>query len=214
MFSVVLPTIWSPNIEDIDIFINKLQNCDLVDEIILINNAPQKYSGRYSDLSKIRELKYDNIYVNPAWNVGVYQSKNELLCILNDDVDFNLDVFGFIKEELERPDVKIIGVSKSSYYRESDGDFNLEKVEVRNRGWACIMFFKKKNWIIIPSDLKIYFGDDYLIKNLEGFVWKIEGLKIKSDVGVSVNSNPQLNYIIEQDTKNSLIYGLPWSSDY
>jgi len=214
MFSVILPTIWSPKIEDIDGFINKLQNCDLVDEIILINNAPQKYSGRYSDLSKIRELKYDNIYVNPAWNVGVYQSKNELVCILNDDVDFNLDVFEFIKEQLDRDDVKIIGASKSSYHRESDGDFNLEKVEVRNRGWACIMFFKKKNWIIIPSDLKIYFGDDYLIKNLEGFVWKIEGLKIKSDVGVSVNSNPQLNYIIEQDTKNSLIYGLPWSSDY
>jgi len=214
MFSVILPTIWSPKIEDIDGFINKLQNCDLVDEIILINNAPQKYSGRYSDLSKIRELKYDNIYVNPAWNVGVYQSKNELVCILNDDVDFNLDVFVFVKDQLEREDVKIVGVSKSSYYRESDGDFNLEKVEVRNRGWACVMFLKKKNWTIIPPDLKIYFGDDYLIKNLEGFVWKIEGLKIKSDVGVSVNSNPQLNYIIEQDTKNSLIYGLPWSSDY
>ena len=214
MFSVVLPTIWSPKIEDIDSLINKLQNCDLVDEIILINNAPQKYSERYSDLSKIRELKYDNIYVNSAWNVGVYQSKNELLCILNDDVDFNLDVFGFIKEELERPDVKIIGVSKSSYYRESDGDFNLEKVEVRNRGWACVMFLKKKNWVIIPSDLKIYFGDDYLIKNLEGFVWKIEGLKIKSDISVSTNSNPHLNYIIEQDTKNYLIYGLNWSSDY
>jgi hypothetical protein len=213
MFSVVLPTIWSPKIEDIDGFINKLQNCDLVDEIILINNAPQKYSGRYSVLSKIRELKYDNIYVNPAWNVGVYQSKNELVCILNDDVDFNLDVFGFMKEQLDRDDVKIIGASKSSYHRESDGDFNLEKVKVRNSGWACIMFFKKKNWTIIPSDLKIYFGDDYLIKKLEGFVWKIEGLKIKSDVGVSINSNPHLNSIIEQDTKNSLIYGLPWSSD-
>jgi len=213
MFSVFLPTIWSSNIEDIDIFINKLQNCDLVDEIILINNAPQKYSGRYSDLSKIRELKYDNIYVNPAWNVGVYQSKNELVCILNDDVDFNLDVFEFIKEQLDRDDVKIIGASKSSYHRESDGDFYLEKVKVRNSGWACIMFFKKKNWTIIPSDLKIYFGDDYLIKKLEGFVWKIEGLKIKSDVGVSINSNPHLNSIIEQDTKNSLIYGLPWSSD-
>ena len=214
MFSVILPTIWSPNIEDIDGFINKLQNCDLVDEIILINNAPQKYSGRYSVLSKIRELKYDNIYVNPAWNVGVYQSKNELVCILNDDVDFNLDVFGFMKEQLDRDDVKIIGASKSSYHRDSDGDFYLEKVEVRNSGWGCIMFLKKKNWAIIPSDLKIYFGDDYLIKKLEGFVWKIEGLKIKSDVGVSINSNPHLNYIIEQDTKNSLIYGLPWSSDY
>ena len=213
MFSVILPTIWSPNIEDIDGFINKLQNCDLVDEIILINNAPQKYSGRYSVLSKIRELKYDNIYVNPAWNVGVYQSKNELVCILNDDVDFNLDVFGFMKEQLDRDDVKIIGASKSSYHRDSDGDFYLEKVEVRNSGWGCIMFLKKKNWAIIPSDLKIYFGDDYLIKKLEGFVWKIEGLKIKSDVGVSINSNPHLNYIIEQDTKNSLIYGLPWSSD-
>ena len=63
MFSVVLPTIWSPKIEDIDTFIKKLQNCDLVDEIILINNAPQKYSGRYSNLSKIRASSFALISV-------------------------------------------------------------------------------------------------------------------------------------------------------
>jgi hypothetical protein len=214
MFSVVIPTIWSPNIESIDSIIENLSQIPIISEIIIINNKPQIYSDRYSNNSKVKELKYDNIYVNQSWNVGVSKSTNESICLMNDDIQFNTDVFNYINVQLNSENIKIIGVSKSSYYKDSDTEFYLEKISIRNRGWGCLIFVKKSFYTQIPDDLKIHFGDDYLIKQLEGYVWRLEGLKITSEISTSVNSDPEFHKIIEEDNINSLKYGLPWSSDY
>lgn len=214
MFSVIIPTIWSPAIEKIDDLIQNLNSSHLVSEIILINNNPTKYSNRYRILSKVRELQFNNIYVNPAWNIGVEFSLNEFIALMNDDIHFNTEVFDFINDKLKEDDIRIIGVSKSSYSREEDSDFYLQKISVRNRGWGCLIFLKKSFYTPIPADLKIHFGDDYLIQQMSGYVWKLEGLKISSPISVSVSSNPELERIIFEDNQNSLKYNLPWSNDY
>jgi hypothetical protein len=213
MFSVIIPTIWSPPINKIDELINKITECDKVTEIILINNNPSKYSYRYSD-SKVKELRYNNIYVNQSWNVGVYQSKSDLICIMNDDIDFNVDIFNFVEDSLKNPNIGIIGVSKDCYNLENDQEFLVEKITTRNRGWGCLMFLRKDSYNWIPNDLKIHFGDDYLIKQLTDKVYRIRGLKIDSIISTSINSDVDFNKIIEQDNINSLKYNLPWSSDY
>lgn len=212
MFSVIIPTIWSPPIGKIDNLINKLINCQNIKEIILINNNPSKYSFRYTD-DKVKELRYNNIYVNQSWNVGVYQSSSDLLCIMNDDIDFNLNIFEFINNFLN-DNIGIIGVSKSCYDLEQDLEFQVEKIQTRNRGWGCLMFLRKESYTWIPNDLKIHFGDDYLIKQLQDKVYRISGLKIDSIISTSINSDPEFNKIIEQDNINSLKYDLPWSIDY
>jgi len=214
MFSVIIPTIWSPPIDKIDDLINKLITCQNIEEIILINNNPSKYSFRYTDY-KVRELRYNNIYVNQSWNVGVYQSKSDLLCIMNDDIDFNLDVFKFIENSFNSDsNIGILGVSKSCYSLDQDQEYQLEKIQIRNKGWGCLMFIRKELYTWIPNDLKIHFGDDYLIKQLQDKVYRINGLKIDSIISTSINSDPEFNKIIEQDNINSLKYELPWSSDY
>jgi hypothetical protein len=196
MFSVIIPTIWSPPIDKIDDLVNKLIACQNIEEIILINNNPSKYSFRYTD-DKVRELRYNNIYVNQSWNVGTYQSKSDLLCIMNDDIDFNLDIFEFIKNSLNGDsNIGIIGVSKSCYSLEQDQEYQLEKIQTRNRGWGCLMFLRKDSYTWIPNDLKIHFGDDYLIKQLQDRVYRINGLKIDSIISTSLK------------------YELPWSNDY
>jgi hypothetical protein len=214
MFSIVIPTIWVPDISNVDSLINKLSQCELISEIILINNNPQKYQNRYHSNLKIKELKYNNIYVNPSWNVGVYQSNNEFVCLLSDDVDFNMNIFDFIHNAFKSEDVKICGASKSSYTLQNDHEFSLQKVTIRNRGWGCIIFVKKSAYTWIPNDLKIHFGDDYLIKQLVGYVWKFEGLKITSRISTSIDSNPEFEKIIQEDNRNSIKYDLPWSNDY
>lgn len=214
MFSVIIPTIWSPPIDKIDDLINKLITCQNIEEIILINNNPSKYSFRYTDY-KVRELRYNNIYVNQSWNVGVYQSKSDLLCIMNDDIDFNLDVFEFIENSFNSDsNIGILGVSKSCYSLDQDQEYQLEKIQTRNKGWGCLIFIRKELYTWIPNDLKIHFGDDYLIKQLQDRVYRINGLKINSIISTSINSDPEFNKIIEQDNINSLKYELPWSSDY
>ncbi len=214
MFSVIIPTIWTPPIDKIDDLINKLITCQNIKEIILINNNPLKYSFRYTDY-KVRELRYNNIYVNQSWNVGVYQSNSDLLCIMNDDINFNLDIFEFIKNSFNNNyNIGIIGVSKSCYSLDQDQEYQLEKIQIRNKGWGCLMFIRKELYTWIPNDLKIHFGDDYLIKQLQDKVYRINGLKIDSIISTSINSDPEFNKIIEQDNINSLKYELPWSSDY
>ena len=202
MFSVIIPTIWSPPIDKIDDLINKLITCQNIEEIILINNNPSKYSFRYTDY-KVRELRYNNIYVNQSWNVGVYQSKSDLLCIMNDDIDFNLDVFKFIENSFNSDsNIGILGVSKSCYSLDQDQEYQLEKIQIRNKGWGCLMFIRKELYTWIPNDLKIHFGDDYLIKQLQDRVYRINGLKINSIISTSINSDPEFNKIIEGYNKN------------
>ena len=131
MFTVVIPTIWSPPIDFIDKNIESLSNNDLVKNIILINNKLDKNKGRYSDNSKVIELNFDNIYVNQSWNLGVEMSTTDNVCLMNDDVVFNTDIFKFIKYSFESSnDVKLVGVCKSSYSLENDGEFLLEKISL------------------------------------------------------------------------------------
>ena len=35
---------------------------------------------------------------------------------------------------------------------------------VRDWGWGCLIMFDKKDWIDIPDDIKIWYGDDYIFK--------------------------------------------------
>ena len=215
MFSVIIPTIWSPSIESIDKLIDNLSICNDITEIIIINNNISKYIDRYNKNEKVKEFGFNNIYVNQSWNFGSLNCSSEYICLMNDDIDFNTDIFKFMKKSFSENDcVKLVGVSKSSYTLLEDQEYKLESVIIRNRGWGCLIFIRKGDYTPIPNDLKIHFGDDYLIKKLNGFVWKIEGLKITSEISTSVNSNPEFLNIIEQDNHNSIKYELPWSNDY
>jgi hypothetical protein len=214
MFSVIIPTIWSPKTQRIDHLIETVASHNLVGEVILINNAPNKYSERYVHLPKVREyLQSENLFVNASWNMAVELSNFEHLCIVSDDIHFNNSVFDFVNSQLQRPDVKLIGMAKSCYTLESDLQFSLEPIQVRNAGWGCMVFLSKSNWQPIPSDLKIYFGDDYLIKHLTGGVHRLHGLKIEATFGTSHVKNPVLEQVVAEDTKNSVKYNLPWSND-
>ena len=74
MFSVIIPTMWrSMRLLGM---LHRLYNSDDVDEIILIDNDKD---SRFSfENKKIKILEQDeNIFVNPAWNLGVKEAKNE-----------------------------------------------------------------------------------------------------------------------------------------
>lgn len=215
MFDIVIPTIWSPSIDFIDNNLKLLSDCKLVNKIILINNKPEIHKDRYIDNTKIEEMCFDNIYVNASWNIGVKNSTSDYVCILNDDLSFNPNVFYFLENSFRNiEDMKIIGICKSSFNLQTDSNYSLEKISVRNRGWGCLIFVKRNEYTYIPQDLRIHFGDDYLIKRLEGFVWKLSGMKVISEISTSINSDEKFLEIIQQDNINSLKYGLPWSSDF
>jgi hypothetical protein len=95
-----------------------------------------------------------------------------------------------------------------------DGDetYSLSKVDMRNKYWSTLIFVKRDKYPWIPEDFKVYFGDDYLIKELQGYIWKINGLKVR--ITDSLFHNMNIDGIISSDTNNSYKYNLPLSYDY
>lgn len=193
MFSVIIPTLWMS--EKTPELLRRLNGCPDVGEIILIDNRP---SARPSlGLDKLRVLNQNrNIYVNPAWNLGVMEAKNENLCVCNDDVLFNMEIFSFMEKNLRG----IIGQWTDNYYLKKDGEYKVEPISGRPSGWGCLMFVKKSDWVDIPDNLLIACGDDFLIKNIRES-YKLTGLRI--DTKMSTTSlRPEFNTIQENDIIN------------
>lgn len=217
LFTIVIPTIWSS--DKIYESVKKLNESYAVGEIIIINNKPEACKRKLEGEKIIEIVPGDNIFVNPAWNLGVKNASYSKICLLNDDVILEDMALHYMTLKLEEKNVGVVGLAKSCYnlsdahidYRQRP--FYLEQISIRNRGYGCAIFIKKENWVEIPSDLKIWFGDDYLIKKHEGKVFRLHGPKVWADMSQSVES-PEVQQIIQSDIQASLRYQLPWSNDY
>jgi hypothetical protein len=165
-YSVIIPTLWKSN--RIHKLLWDLIKCDYVDEIILIDNAG-KFFEHYEALDKVKLVQVEeNIYVNPAWNLGIKIAKNDLVALINDDINFDTNVFGVIDEKI-LDTFGIIGMGEDNYKEqmdESKGPYlDVWKPGVNDWGWGCMILLDKKNWIDIPDNIKIWYGDN-LIKDV------------------------------------------------
>lgn len=186
MFSVILPTIWKS--ERIFNLLSKLNDHPLVDEIILIDNSKLFAEKIKEPSKKIRLITPEvNLYVNPSWNLGVKEAKNNLICFLNDDIDFNFSVFDYIVTVEDQ--LGLIGQHKDSYSSGNSVDdaqsFSLVETYSREWGWGCLVFGKKENWIDIPDQLKIWCGDDYIFNKTTQKKFYISGISIKTEMSTS-----------------------------
>lgn len=166
-FTVVVPTMWryAPFLQ----FLADLTKFELVDEIIIIDNdtdrTPDSFVLRHP---KIRKVSFEeNIFVNPAWNHGVEWASNDLVCIMNDDLIFDLRTFYRVRNLLSR-EFNLIGMISSDPLHNqpllTDGSIVLRKWDnsFSTFGFGQLMFVHRKEWIPIPDSLKLYYGDDWI----------------------------------------------------
>ncbi len=193
MFSVVIPTMWrSMRLLGM---LHRLYNSDHVDEIIIIDNDKD---SRFSfDNKKIKLLEQDeNIFVNPAWNLGVNECKNENICILNDDVTFNVDeVFSSATQVLSDHPSSCLGVHPLSY-KEYNDSIKVAEGSAIGQGWGCCIFLNKENWVEIPDQIKIWFGDNWIVNNHEKCF--SAAFKIFTEMSTT-SSMDSLNNVIKKD---------------
>lgn len=160
--SVVIPTLWL-----VDFFINNLESIHrspLVEEIIIISNANNAPNLSYLPKVKILQMP-TNIGVNPAWNLGVKQANNEDILILNDDFTFDLN---FLTEVIKFKDqYAMLAINRDK------SEKNLVDVTKRPDGFGCAFYVNRKHYVVIPDNIKIYFGDDWLFENC-----RIKNLKL------------------------------------
>ena len=160
-FSIVIPTLWKSN--RTKKLLSDLNECEYVDEIIVIDNTLTTISD--STEGKIRTVSFgENIYVNPAWNWGIHNAKNALVALINDDINFNPNIFEVITNDILNQ-FGIIGMGEGNYKSLNiDGDPILEvwKPGVNDWGWGCFIMFNRKYWIDIPDNVKIWYGDNII----------------------------------------------------
>jgi hypothetical protein len=159
MYSIIIPTLWIPGY--FKTTLESLVDHNLIDEIIIIDNNKNN-NPNYDVLNhtKIKVLTQEqNIYVNPAWNLGVETSKNDKICLLNDDITFDLNVLTYLEDEISS-DKGIIGIDMFG----GSNHFSLVETDKRIFGFGCMMFMHKQSYYKIPDDLLVFYGDDYLFE--------------------------------------------------
>ena len=141
-----------------------------VSEILLIENG--SIEDRPSILSSISEKikllpQEQNLYVNPSWNLGVSESSEDYVGILNDDIIVPLNLFTY----LNYFDMDNHGVFGACDYLIQEMQlpqrFSVRYVQAattgdRVWGYGVLMAMKKSHYYPIPEDLLIWAGDDYL----------------------------------------------------
>lgn len=177
-FSVIIPTMWySPQIHR---NLPNLNDCDLIGEIILIDNNPSLKPSYLDNLEKVKYLPQEqNIFVNPAWNLGVRECIYKYICISNDDIFFNTDIMSFIQPHIHKG---IFGMWTGNYFKENiDNPYEIESISGRPWGWGCLLFIHKDNWVDIDERLLIACGDDWLLRYTNGGGYQIKHLNLEHE---------------------------------
>jgi hypothetical protein len=152
----------------------------VIGEVILINNRVDATPDHpIFNHWKIKHHKMSsNIYVNPAWNLGVALAKYNTVCILSDDILVDLRVFfeadKFVSKEIG---LLCMGTSWEIYqlhYGKHDEISDVSKLIISGDlkinwegdatgvcGSGTLFFIHKNNWIPIPEEFKVNFGDTW-----------------------------------------------------
>lgn len=163
--SVVIPTL-QKNLELLNNLVKTLSNDSCVSEIIIIDNSTKGYTYENNKVRVI--VPKENLFVNPSWNLGVKEAKENIVALLNDDITIpegfcksvvsqmseNMGVVGFHRDFIiNTPEIKPLPELTHLY---------LEKAAGRCGFFGVAMFFYKASYFEIPEDIKIFWGDDWL----------------------------------------------------
>jgi len=208
MISYIIPTLWKSKFifETIDSF--KQINDDKA-ELIIIDNNQSDFTDPDPRIKVFRMRQ--NIFVNPSWNLGVSFSTNDKVCIVNDDINFNLPRFHkFVLET----GVKAVCYNSKTYLTTKDEDeYKLIQFTNPNRrppGIGQMMYLHKENWTELPYEMKLWYGDDIiyyyhtLVRNIPFHY--IEGMALLGEQSVSVNSDIIPESMRQPFTQDTLEY--------
>lgn len=222
MISVVIPTV-QKKLKILNALVSVLAEDSSVNEILVINNKPEEkltFSG-----SKVWVYTpKSNLYVNAAWNLGISLIRNDNFVLMNDDLivckDFCSKVV--LSETFNAPNTGLIGYSPSYINNCGDTDmlalpvvaeneipsFSEMKKYMGTQDWGITIFGKKENYYVIPEDLKIIYGDNYLLyQNLKNSKINYEIKRIPvNHIHSASSASSEFSAIVADDIRNSNKY--------
>jgi hypothetical protein len=194
-FSIIIPTMWKSNL--IHQMLPKYETCDLIKEVIIIDNDPNN-TPDLDSYSKVRYYtKGTNIYVNPAWNMGVALANYKII-LANDDI-LIADITDVLTAILNS-DFDIVGACIVS----DGGGKRIDDISHLGKfpglSFGCFMYIK--DYEPIPENIKIWYGDDlqYHLSMKRG---RLRNFGLSTYASTTIRSNMEhfRNVVIANDIK-------------
>lgn len=183
IFSVIIPTLQRSR--ELHELVQLCATHPTVLEVIVVNNHPDPLDfGR----ENVRVLQQErNIYVNPAWNLGAREARAEYLAIINDDVLFDPVVLDIAADFVVKPRRGILALEGSFLNREHSTPPRLRVAgsNLIGNSFGMFMCLRKENYVLIPDDLKVWGGDDWLFFHQPWPNWALFGPVVRSEVSVT-----------------------------
>ena len=180
-FSVIIPTL--QRAKELHELVEQCAAHPRVLEVLVINNAPEPLAW---ESPKVRVLQQaENIYVNPAWNLGAREARGKYLAILNDDISFAPALFDRVAWALRLPGVGIVGASFRCFTEASGHRLRLRPARHRPDAFGTAMFMRAERYIPIPDALLIYYGDDWLFQAQTRLNMKITDFTVRTPGSVT-----------------------------
>jgi glycosyltransferase involved in cell wall biosynthesis len=177
MISVIIPTIFICDLKNFLFTLKELESSQHVKEIIVINNSCDtsklEVFKSFKKVSVINTQK--NIYVNPAWNLGMSKASGKYFLIMNDDVILVKNTIQKCIDALNAdPNIGILTVKtavnkdlNSYLFEEKETQKKPPKLTSKidnngRHGW--FMMGEAKHWKDVPDQFKLFYGDDLIYK--------------------------------------------------
>jgi len=212
MFSIIIPTLLKDT-EVLNKLLSQLNEDSTVGEIIIIDNSCSSFK---TDYSKVKvHVPEQNLFVNPAWNLGIKLSSPEFkyFGILNDDIIFQKNLFVQVHEFLESAaeDVGLLGIDCIANTPKAQFDTYPENTTVKmmetsklDGFFGSAFFGDKKNYFEIPDEMKVFYGDHFLFaRNIQAGHknYKITNIGVKHLESLSSHSSPFISKMFKKDRK-------------
>lgn len=213
---LIIPTMWK--VADFTLHcLREYVTREEFERIILIDN--DAHHTPVDDIlshPKITLLQFpENIYVNPAWNVGYENSSSSILCIANDD----LLIDRLTSESIPRLDwsgIDLIGINTVGTADTIADQFTIEQVFVNKSkplgvqyyGFGACMFIKRSKYKLIPDLYQIWYGDDYLVHHCDN-IFVISTIRFQGTMSATINAiqrNSDIARRIQIDEDNAYKY--------
>lgn len=163
MISVVIPTMWR-HAPFCDFLVQVCEHAHVQDVIIINNDHAHTPEHHVLTHHKVKLINLgENLFVNPSWNLGVYHAQSEIICLQNDDIQFDCDIYTKVHEFIQ-PHMGLISLSGEP--PQSDQiEFRLWQGDSMF-GCGQLMFFHRHQFVQIDPELQVYCGDNWLFDHM------------------------------------------------
>ena len=194
------------------LFLYELLNHPTVGEVIVLNNNAND-TPHLTEHPKLRMMNFvDNTMINPAWNYGVANANFDYLCILNDDVLFDLNQLPVVIDFLEKGKLITINLQPPEKPFDVIGEGRIVKYHLGYKLYhiGCMMFVHRDDWEPIPAGLNLYYGDNWLwdvmlARYNENYL--LENIFIETPTNVTCGSLPNMDRHYEYLKETELVSG-------